>query len=488
MRSYIAVPDEPVEHSLGESCGPVWQSGTLSEQLRLMSLFAGGVSDYVAKANELYPAQHNELGSLMQSFYGWLRLVEAHARHNHSPCIEKLAHEVRAAHFAVWSIFGSAFETELAGRSPGEFVRESFASALSDTLLKHNADGADFYPLTFDSDCFTTPPDVMARLSQLGRQLAIDPDRACPQEGFAYPVGEEYFKSCLSHKGSSLTVLKLGNEISGFVVLLTDRKDLPENAKFALERLGANCRGSVGWVEIIGKAPELDSAHCQDENGVSPSHMLLAVAKSLASHKGIDTLLGEVRVGKQANTAMEKHLALGWQRTGIIRQGELHPYEIMLLDLKDVPLFVPETVAHDCGYLEDNDSSLPEFEDVISHSKIKTALTIKQRLAGAISEVDEILDKINCQEMEVQVWETMEGVTAIVRPDNFRQYALRECFGSSWWYLDDPILGTMSGPMELLLRALKISHFSPGCAPDEIDSKELFRMAKEQYQLNSSSL
>ncbi|MBX7137041.1 MAG: hypothetical protein K1X83_03585 [Oligoflexia bacterium] len=178
------------------------------------------------------------------------------------------------------------------------------------------------------------PPGVsdLQAAEAICAELTIDPSQHRPQEGFGRQVTQSDFTEWLSRPGARLFAPALRDEVIGFYIMSSESAAIPAYA-------AGNIRSFLGdeelpgpgdgWVDIVGLSKGGRTALA--EMGFSGYSALTAAVCETARGLGIENLWGEVRVGAQANTARDKHLAMGWIDTGLITSHNGHPYELLLI-------------------------------------------------------------------------------------------------------------------------------------------------------------
>ncbi|MCB9030013.1 MAG: hypothetical protein H6619_03100 [Deltaproteobacteria bacterium] len=186
--------------------------------------------------------------------------------------------------------------------------------------------------LEFDVAYSRPSSSLWDAVEEICSDLVIDLDSICPQEGFGREVSAHELADGLANPGDRLFVPRLNSKPIGIYQMNVGPDAIPTRVKEALRLAKADpsiLAESSGWGAIVG----LSKSGREElrRHGVSGYSLLTATVLESARGQGLYRLLGEVRVGAQANTAREKHLAAGWETTGVIYEHSGHPYEILIL-------------------------------------------------------------------------------------------------------------------------------------------------------------
>ena len=177
---------------------------------------------------------------------------------------------------------------------------------------------------------------TLERIEELERSLLIDPTLKKPQEGYGrtFPVDE--LLHLLSKPGAKIFALTIDSDIAGFYIIHTDQESLPAEIQATFELLdqrGLLKRSAAGWGEIVGISKE--AREMFEGTGFDAHRALVTAVIESAFALGLDQLFGEVREGTYANTAKAKHVAKGWEETGIFIERGDTPFQLLQFPLKE---------------------------------------------------------------------------------------------------------------------------------------------------------
>ncbi|MCB0351929.1 MAG: hypothetical protein KDD64_00340 [Bdellovibrionales bacterium] len=198
-------------------------------------------------------------------------------------------------------------------------------------------ESSDLRMLYFSSEQNFPPIHLLEKIEDLEKGLLIDLDRKAPQEGYGRVLPVSELKEVLSCSGAHLICLTVNGEVNGFFIALSDPSSMPLDVVNSLEKIseaGLDKHTQFGWGEIVGISKRA-RAFCRSV-GVNAYEALTNVVRETAFQLRMDQLFGEVREGIQANTAKAKHLAQGWEETGLFRFHGNIPYQILRLPLYSV--------------------------------------------------------------------------------------------------------------------------------------------------------
>lgn len=184
----------------------------------------------------------------------------------------------------------------------------------------------------FDSTSLSPSLQTVEELENIYRSLCIDINVKAPQEGFLTPLSKQEIITELEKPGARLFVAYFKEQPIGFYLIFTKPGTFPSAAINAIkDETGSNIfpEPQDGWIRSV--ALSRDARNDFEQLDFSAYRAFTAAVTETARSLGIHRLWGRIRVGEQANTAREKHLAIGCKSTGIVYQQENHPFEIAII-------------------------------------------------------------------------------------------------------------------------------------------------------------
>ncbi len=239
---------------------------------------------------------------------------------------------------------------------PLEDIRESFP-AIVEQLWKRLGQvslcSGSIHVREYDGSLHRPSSELVEEISRLCSRLTIDTTRAIPQEGFGRAVPAAEIEDALRRPGARLMVLQSGGELAGFYIILTERRSFPPSMARMVEayeqRHGA-LPERTGLLDIVGIAPGARIAlHRQ---GLNAYGLLSGAMAESAQSLDLECMVGEVRVGANANLARKRHLEMGVGPTGIVSRHDGNEYELLKLTPAAVALMVHERLADEAGAWE----------------------------------------------------------------------------------------------------------------------------------------
>ncbi len=260
-----------------------------------------------------------------------------------------------------------------------ETLREIFPSVMAGlwhSLSEVSLFNGNVHLAEYDREQHTITPELIEEIASVCSELVIDPARGGPQEGFGRNVMAPEIEDLLHRKGSLLFVLEHEERIVGFFIYLTDRAHFPPEAEktcLLYEKEKGKLPANVGFLSMVGILK--DFRHAENEAGIYPYPFMASAAAQSAYNHRIAFLLGEVRVGANANLAHIKHEAVGLYSTGLRVLHGSNEYEILTLNPSSVDFYASPAVLEEAAEwhgMGTNDQ-FPSYRAVLEQLDRRTA-------------------------------------------------------------------------------------------------------------------
>jgi len=269
----------------------------------------------------------------------------------------------------------------------------------------------------YDGEQHVATPDLIYEIASVCSELVIDPAKEGPQEGYGREVLAPEIADLLARKGSHLFVLEHKDRVVGFFIFLTDRNDFPDEAKktcLLYEEKVGKLPSNVGFLSMVGILPEF--RHAENEKGVFPYPFMASAAAQSAYNGHIAFLLGEVRVGANANLAHIKHEAVGLHSTGLTILHGSNEYEILTLSPSSVDFYASQAVlreAEEWHGMGANDY-FPSYKTILEQLEHRDPDSVREgeicALNGDFGDVRSYLDEHLARFADVKIFRFHEGV------------------------------------------------------------------------------
>jgi hypothetical protein len=175
----------------------------------------------------------------------------------------------------------------------------------------------------------------LRKLQAINEELSIDPRRQEPQLGFGSAYTAEQLRDLIASHGARMFMMRLNREPEGYYILNVKKEGFPERGREIYDLLRAKDlipADGTGWFEIVGITKEGREAGAAAKR--SAYSFLHDAVVSAALDARLTKLFCQVRAGTQANLALAKHMARGWEETGVqLPNSAGVPYDILTLDL-----------------------------------------------------------------------------------------------------------------------------------------------------------
>lgn len=191
----------------------------------------------------------------------------------------------------------------------------------------------------FDSRQVGVPRAALAKAAELHNKLLIDLSKESSQEGFLREISPESMFSLSQLLQSRLFTIFRGQELYGFCLPTYNNESckeiLGEKYQLLINHGALRPDDKIGWVHFV--ASEKHDRLLLAKNGVSIYSLLTPLLVDSAIEEGANVLLGSVREGVFANTAIKAHIRKGWELTDIVYLGPdgKTPYRILIKRLSD---------------------------------------------------------------------------------------------------------------------------------------------------------
>jgi hypothetical protein len=181
----------------------------------------------------------------------------------------------------------------------------------------------------------------------------IDGSLQMPQKGLEFEVTPEMLRSMTDHDSTVLWLLrKEGRPVAVFVLYL-DGEPLSEGGRQIVgewsDKSGIPLE-RIGYGELVVTDPDFS----RDAKG-SGAHLYREVMTPVLESArlfGLTHLVGEVRVGTQANLAMIDHHAIGWCETGLARVKNGVPLALVSMEVGESSSLLAESSVETSPHLE----------------------------------------------------------------------------------------------------------------------------------------
>lgn len=296
-----------------------------------------------------------------------------------SECVEKLYREypvskdqdISAVRDAVHECFARCkdLHAELSWRT----VLDKYPGARSLNLLL----------LDYETRVLGVPRNPLVEVANLHNRLLVDPSKRIPQEGFLRHIPpEELFPTAQLPECRLLTALKDG-ELWGFSLgtfhVQNSIQWLGENYERLIAQGVIRSEDKLGCVHMLGT--ERADRPALRRNNIHLYSIFTERMSAVAKEEGVNVMVGAVRGGENANTAIKSHLRQGWQLTECEYLGSdgCTPYHVLVYRLSENSIEPARMSLGEVTYYE-----IPRNYQTPPSSEVQDAYAISDEAAIAL--------------------------------------------------------------------------------------------------------